>query len=136
MRFVAVKSEAKQASAVVFKARDLLVRQKTQIINALRSHLAEFGIIVPQGPAHIGRLIADVEDPGSALPTAARPSCLALISILRSLVDQVRALDQEIARRARQDDVAKRLMTIPGIGPVIILISFPQIAVRAAATHA
>jgi transposase len=99
MRFVAVKSEAKQASAVVFKARDLLVRQKTQIINALRGHLAEFGIVVPQGPAHIGRLITGVEDPGSAVPEAARSSCLALISILRSLVDQVRALDQEIARR-------------------------------------
>jgi transposase len=119
MRFVAVKSETKQASGVVFKARDLLVRQKTQIINALRGHLAEFGIVVPQGPAHIGKLITDVEDPGSAVPEAARSSCLALISILRSLVDQVRALDQEIARRARHDDVAKRLMTIPGIGPVI-----------------
>lgn len=63
MRFVAVKSEAKQASAIVFKARDLLVRQKTQIINALRGLMAEFGVAVPQGPAHVGILIGHVEDP-------------------------------------------------------------------------
>lgn len=119
MRFVAVKSAAKQASATVFKVRDLLVRQKTQIINALRGHLAEFGLVAPQGPAHVGTLIAAVEDPRGALPDEARSPCLALISTLRSLVDKVRELDQEIARRARRDDVAKRLMTIPGVGPVI-----------------
>jgi len=51
MRFVAAKSEAKQAAAVVFKASDLLVRQKTQIINALRGHMAEFGVVVPRGPS-------------------------------------------------------------------------------------
>lgn len=119
MRFVAVKSEAKQASAMVFKVRDLLVRQKTQIINALRGLMAEFGVAVPQGPAHVGILIGHVEDPHSNLPETARLPCLALVATLRLLVEKVRDLDQEIARRARQDDVAKRLMRIPGIGPVI-----------------
>jgi transposase len=119
MRFVALKSATKQASASVFKVRDLLVRQKTQIINAMRGHLAEFGFVAPQGPAHVDKLIAAVEDPRSALPEEARTPCMMLISTLRSLFDKVRELDQEIARRARQDDVAKRLMTIPGIGPVI-----------------
>ena len=57
MRFVAVKSETKQASTMIFKVRDLLVRQKTQIINALRGLMAEFGIVVAQGPAHVGNLI-------------------------------------------------------------------------------
>jgi transposase len=61
MRFVAVKSEAKQAAAVIFRARDLLVGQRTQIINALRGHLAEYGLIAPQGPSHIERLIAQIE---------------------------------------------------------------------------
>ena len=64
MRFVAVKSEAKQAAAVIFRARDLLVGQRTQIINALRGHLAEYGLIAPQGPSHVERLIAQIEDPG------------------------------------------------------------------------
>lgn len=119
MRFVALKSAAKQASATVFKVRDLLVRQKTQVINALRGQLAEFGFVAPQGPVHVSARIAVVEDPDGAMPEEARSPCLALISMLRSLVDKVRELDQEIARRARRDDVAERLMTIPGVGPVI-----------------
>ncbi|MGQ4815609.1 IS110 family transposase [Agrobacterium vitis] len=119
MRFVAVKSEEKQAAATVFKVRDLLVRQKTQIINALRGLMAEFGITVPQGPSHVGVLINHVEDDSSSLTEAARAPCLALVLTLRALIDKVRELDLEIGRRARHDDVAKRLMSIPGIGPVI-----------------
>jgi transposase len=72
MRFVAVKSEAKQAAAVIFRARDLLGGQRTQIINALRGHLAEYGLIAPQGPSHIERLIAQIEDPACGMPEAAR----------------------------------------------------------------
>lgn len=72
MRFVAVKSEEKQAAATVFKVRDLLVRQKTQIINALRGLMAEFGITVPQGPSRVGILISYVEDDSSSLTAAAR----------------------------------------------------------------
>ena len=67
MIFVAVKSEAKQASAVVFKARDLLVRQRTQIINALRGHMAEFGVIVPQGPSHVEYLLGTHRKSGLGL---------------------------------------------------------------------
>ena len=119
MRFVAVKSEAKQASAVVFKARDLLVRQRTQIINALRGHMAEFGVIVPQGPSHVEYLLERIENPASDLPEAARGSCLALAATLHSLAEQIEDLDREVTRRARQDEAAKRLITIPGAGPVI-----------------
>ena len=57
MRFVPVKDEAQQANAVVFRARDLLVRQRTQCINALRGHLAEYGHVAPQGPAHVDSLV-------------------------------------------------------------------------------
>lgn len=69
MRFVAVKSEAKQASAVIFRTRDILVGQRTQLINAIRGHLSEYGLIAPQGPFHIGRLIAQIEDPTSSVPS-------------------------------------------------------------------
>jgi transposase len=72
MRFVAVKSEEKQASTMVFKARDRLMRQRTHIINALRGHLTEFGIIAPQGPTHIHMLVTAVEDPVADLPDTAR----------------------------------------------------------------
>jgi transposase len=119
MRFVAVKSEAKQASAVIFRTRDLLVRQRTQIINALRGHLAEFGFIAPQGASHVGRLIAQVEDPGFTVPEGARSCLMRLVTMLRGLQEEVEALDREIAARAKSDDVARRLMTVPGIGPLI-----------------
>src|SRR3954447_26229760 len=119
MRFVAVKSEAKQASAVVFRTRDLLVGQRTQIINAIRGHLAEYGLIARQGPSHVDQLIAQIEAPSSGIPDPAR-SCLAvLVETLRALQGKIVALDAEIATRAKRDDGARRLMSIPGIGPLI-----------------
>jgi transposase len=119
MRFVAVKSESAQAAAVVFRARDLLVRQRTQIINALRGHLAEFGMVVAQGPAHVAKLIAAVADAEHPLPEAARPVLLVLVETLNALESQIKRLDAEIARRAKEDELARRLMSIPGVGPVI-----------------
>ena len=68
MRFVPVKSEGTQGAAMVFRVRELLIQQRTQVINALRSHLTEFGQIVPQGASNAIRLIATVEDPESDLP--------------------------------------------------------------------
>ncbi len=72
MRFVAVKSEEQQAAAMAYRTRDLLVRQRTQTINALRAHLAEQGIVAPVGPAHVGRLAAVVEGEDGALPATVR----------------------------------------------------------------
>jgi transposase len=119
MRFVAVKSEARQASTVIFRTRDLLVGQRTQTINALRGHLAEYGLIGPQGASHVEQLIAHVEDPCSGIPEAARSCLLRLVENLRRLQAEVTALDREIAARAKTDEVARRLMTVPGIGPLI-----------------
>jgi len=118
MRFVAVKSEEQQASIAIFRARDLLVRQRTQLINALRGHLAEYGHVVAQGPAHADQLIERVEEPDSELPEAARMALSMLIETLRSLDERIRRLDEEIARRAREDEDVRRLRTIPGIGPI------------------
>ena len=118
MRFVAVKSEEAQAAAMVFRTRDLLVRQRTQAINALRGHLAEFGVIVAKGPLHVPKLITVVDDPGSALPETVRVILATLVEQLRALDRRVAQLDTEIARRAKEDATARRLMTIPGIGAV------------------
>src|SRR3712207_2350586 len=79
MRFVAPKSEQTQAAALVFRARDLLVRQRTQTINALRGHLAEFGMVVAKGPAHVSQLVQVVESPDEPLPELARPILQILI---------------------------------------------------------
>ena len=119
MRFVPVKSEAKQASAVIFRTRDLLVRQRTQVINALRGHMGEYGLIAPQGKAHVGRLITLIEDPASDVPDAARVCLARLVAVLHSLDNDIRELDREITARARQNETARRLMTVPGIGPLI-----------------
>jgi len=73
MRFVPVKSEETQGAAMVFCVRELLIRQRTQAINALRGHLAEFGEIVPQGTANASKLIALVEDPECTLPVTYSP---------------------------------------------------------------
>lgn len=118
MRFVAVKSEEQQASAAVFRARDLLVRQRTQIINALRGQLAEYGWIVAQGTSHVARLVAVVDDPTSGLPQAARAVFAIMVETLKALDERIRQLDAEIARRAKEDKAARRLMSVPGIGPI------------------
>lgn len=119
MRFVAVKSEKTQAAAVVLRIRDLLIRQRTQTINALRGHLAEFGEVVPQGLSFASKLIGMIEDPQTALPETARTALRFLTASLSQLNDQIRALDAQIVRRAREDETARRLMTVPGIGPLI-----------------
>jgi transposase len=117
MRFVAVKSEEQQASAMVFRGRDLLVGQRTQIINALRGHMAEHGWVAPKGPSHVARLAELLEDEG-AVPPGARPVLKLLIEMVEELDRRIAELDREIARRAREDETARRLMTIPGIGPI------------------
>jgi transposase len=118
MRFVAVKSAERQAAALVFRTRDLLVRQRTQAINALRSHLAEFGMIAPKGPANVAALAARLGEPGEKLPIEARIMLEVLADTIAALDGRIAQLDAEIARRAREDETARRLMTIPGVGPI------------------
>ncbi len=119
MRFVPVKTEEQQANAILFRARDLLVRQRTQCINALRGHLLEYGYIFPQGSTHVATLIAHVEDPGSDLPESARVVLKLLIDTFTALEAQISQLDGEINRRSKADPTARRLMTIPGVGPIV-----------------
>jgi transposase len=119
MRFVPVKSEETQGAAMVFRVRELLIRQRTQVINALRGHLAEFGQVVPQGASNASKLVAIVDDPESGLPAEAAATMQVLIETLAQLEAQIAELDARIARCAKENDVARRLMTVPGIGPLI-----------------
>ena len=118
IRFVAVKGEEQQARAMLFHTRDLLVRQRTQTINALRGHLAEFGVVAPQGVAHVGRLALALEDPGSGLPEPVRELGGVLLGQIAHLDAKIGGLEKELRACARQDEQAARLMTIPGIGPI------------------
>ena len=110
MRFVTVKDEAQQANGVVFRARDLLVRQRTQCINALRGHICEYGYVFRQGITHVGTLIAHVEDPNSSLPESARVILRLLIDSFAALEARIAELDAEINRRSKADPVARRLI--------------------------
>jgi len=118
MRFVPVKSAEQQASGVIFRARDLLVHQRTQLMNALRGHMAEYGHVAPKGVMYVDRLVVEIEDPQSEIPEAARTSLKAMVRMLDRRDTEISLLDAEIARRAKEDPIARRLMTIPGIGPV------------------
>jgi transposase len=119
MCFVPVKSEEAQGAAMVFRIRALLIRQRRQAIDALRGHLGEFGRIVPQGAANAARSIAIVEDPDSGLPADAIATLKVPVGALIHPETEIGKLDAGIAHRARENEVARRLMTVPGIGPLI-----------------
>ena len=118
MRFVEVKSAAQQSHSVVFRTRDLLVRQRTQTINALRGHLPEFGIVAPRGPAHVGKLAQAVEAEGSGLPAAVRTVCGVLLKTLSVYDREIKEIEKEMRAQARACAETARLMSIPGVGPV------------------
>jgi transposase len=118
MRFVTAKTELQQAAAMAFRTRDLLVRQRTQTINALRGHLAEYGVVAPTGPTHIGRLIAVIEGEDGTLPGPVVTLAGILVKQIVALSDEIALLEKELRARAASDQTIVRLMTIPGIGPV------------------
>src|SRR5262244_4005133 len=120
MRFVPVKTEEQQANSIVFRARDLLVRQRTQCVNALRGHLMEYGYVFPKGISHVETLVALVEDLQSALPDRVRVILKLLVDTFTALEAQIAALDAEINQRSKSDPTARRLMTIPGVGPIAL----------------
>ncbi|MYB97465.1 MAG: IS110 family transposase, partial [Gemmatimonadetes bacterium] len=118
MHFVAVKTEAQQAQAMLFHTRDLLVRQRTQTINALRGHLAEYGIVAPKGRARIAQLAAVLEDGDSGLPEAVVELGRLLLGRIDELDEKIDGLNGELRTSAKENEETARLMTIPGVGPV------------------
>lgn len=120
MRFVSVKSLDQQAVLVLHRSRELLVRQRTMLINAIRAHMAEFGLIAPAGVPRVKELlavIADEED--SRLPSVARTCLKGLVRQFLSLEKEIIAIERRIRRWHRSNEVSQRLETIPGIGPII-----------------
>lgn len=97
MRFVPVKSEEQQSVLMLHRVRELLVRQRTMLVNALRGHLAEFGIVTRQGIAGVGMLIGLAEDENNELiPPLARAALVPLVEQLRLVHEKVRELDRQI----------------------------------------
>jgi len=119
MRFVQVKSAEQQAQLMQHRARDLLMHQRTQLINALRSHLAELGIIAPQGREGIKELLAIIaNDANTHLPNDARASLIVLAAQLQALQTTIGAIEKRITVQHRATKESKRLQTIPGIGVI------------------
>ena len=117
MRFVPVKTPEQQSVLMLHRARDLLMRQRTMLLNAMRAHLAEFGIITAQGPAKVLDLVARLRKGELIeLPDIVRSALLALAAQLDSLVLGIRALERELLAWHRSNAASQRLETIPGVG--------------------
>lgn len=116
MRTVAVKTAAQQARAMLFRTRDLLVGQRTQLVNALRGHLAEHGVILGKGLGNVVRLAARLDE--DDMPELVRDMGRLYLDQIAQISAEIDKLDERIAAAARESDVARRLQEVPGIGPV------------------
>ena len=121
MRFVGVKTVERQSTLMLFKTRDLLVGQRTQILNALRGHFGEVGIVVPKGPHEVQSLVDRVmiAEKAQDLPEAMGAALRPLISVLFTLNDEIAHLGKAILKLHRADAMSQRLATVPGIGTLI-----------------
>ena len=118
MRFVPVKSVESQAMQVLHRTRRLLVRQRTMAANALHSALSEFGIVAAQGLKGLRSLMEELEGEASGIPDMARMALLVLARQWEALNAEIDKLETQIVGAAKTDVVARRLMTIPGLGPL------------------
>src|SRR5919202_4334287 len=116
-RFVPVKSPEQQGVLALHSARALLVKQRTMLANAVRGLAAEFGLVVPKGMSRLEELAALVEADES-FPEQARGAFTGLLEQCRETADRIEALEAEPVAHAREDDTARRLATVPGIGPI------------------
>ena len=120
MRFVPVKTPEQQSALALHRARDLLVRQQTRLCNAIRGHLAEFGIVRPKGErgmTELVRILRDHQD--TQVPTVLRRALLTLVAQLDTADQEIGALDRQIVAWHKTNDDSRRLATIPQLGPLI-----------------
>jgi transposase len=118
MRFVGVRSLENQAALMRHKAREMLVSQRTQLLNGLRGHLTEVGVIAAQGPRHARELAELIEACDETIPFEVCEALAPLVVQLRTLDEAIARLDRAITKLAQRDETARRLMSIPGFGPI------------------
>jgi transposase len=119
MRFVPVKSPEQQSIMVLHRTRSILVRQRTQLSNAIRGHMSEFGVVAPIGRNGLQTLKGIVAAGDVRVPEEARACLLMLFDQLRLISDQILESDRRIIASARSTEVGRRLMEIPGVGPLL-----------------
>ncbi len=119
MRFVPVKAPGQQAVLVLHRTRDLLVRQRTMLVNALRGHMAEFGIVARQGVGGVSELLAALRVQDAAgLPSLAKTALLGLAHEIEALETRVDEIEAAILAWHKGNETSRRLATVPGIGPI------------------
>lgn len=118
MHYVAVKSAEHQARAVAFRTHQCFVRQRTQLINALRGHLAEFGIVVAQGPANLGAVAGILAEETVDLPDGVRVIGQLYLDQIGMLSEKIDELSLKLREATKSNEDMRRLCTVPGVGPV------------------
>jgi transposase len=120
MRFVPIKSVEQQSALMLHRTRDLLIRQQTQLINALRAHLAELGLVAAKGREGLQQLVTAVtKSSDERLPSNARFACQAIVAQLYAVQTQINGLDKRIIQAHRANADSKRLDAIPGFGVIL-----------------
>jgi len=119
MRFVPIKTAEQQAVLMLHRTRELLVRQRTMLVNALRGHMAELGIIAPQGIARVADLVAVLMgEETTRVPPLARLALRELVTELEGVGNRVDAIEAAILAWHKDNEISRRLATIPGVGPI------------------
>jgi transposase len=118
MRFVAVKSAEQQAGLMLLKVRDLLVKQRTMLINAIRGHAAEFGLIAAKGPVKVAELVQRAHAEESDVPALALDMLKMLSSQLDAIDIKLKALETQLLALHKDNPLSRCLATQPGIGPI------------------
>jgi transposase len=114
-----VKSPAQQAVAAQHRVRDLLVRQRTQLINALRGHLSEFGLVAARGPGGLRTLVAALAEAfDDELPGLARAALQEIVAAIAALEERLTRIDRAIVAANKESETARRLLTVPAVGPI------------------
>ena len=121
MRFVEPKTEAQQARAALFRARERLLHQRTELVNALRALLYEFGHAIPQGIGHLKRIEGILDEPACDLPAIVRDECRDLMAQIAEKTARIDARTKIAKNLAERSDTARRLQTMPGVGPLTAL---------------
>ncbi|MER8983161.1 IS110 family transposase [Mesorhizobium sp. M0870] len=118
MRFVVPKTENQQACSMLFRTRDLFVRQRTQLINALRAHLAEHGVIAPQGIANLALLSEIVEEDNLGLELIVVETARLYLEQIEMLSSRIASLEKTLRSEAKRSETSARLVSMPGMGPI------------------
>jgi transposase len=121
MRFVEPKSPEQQSRTILFRARERLVHQRTELVNALRACLYEYGHVIPQGIRQLSRIEDILNAPNSDLPELMREECRDLMKQIAEKTVRIDTRTKKIKDLAAEADTARRLQTIPGVGPLTAL---------------